>query len=47
MLVHAKLMKTFWAEALMTTTYVINRSPSVPLDDEIRERVWSGKDVMY
>ena len=32
MLAHAKLSKTFWAEALMTTTYVINRSPSAPLD---------------
>ena len=27
MLAHAKLPKTFWAEALSTTTYVINRSP--------------------
>ena len=25
MLAHAKLPKTFWAEALSTTTYVINR----------------------
>ena len=33
MLAHAKLPKTFWAEALSTTTYVINRSPSSPLDE--------------
>ena len=47
MLAHAKLQKTFWAEALMTTTYVINRSPSVPLDKDIPQRVWSGKDLSY
>ena len=35
MLAHAKLLKTFWAEALMTTTYMINRSPSVPLNRDI------------
>ena len=34
MLAHAKLPKTFWVEALMTATYVINRSPSTPLDGD-------------
>ena len=47
MLAHAKLPKTFWAEALMMTAYVINRSPSIPLDGDISYRVWSGKDVSY
>ena len=28
------IMERFWAEALSTTTYVINRSPSVPLDGD-------------
>ena len=32
MSIHAKLPKMCWGEALMTTTYVINRSPSTPLD---------------
>ena len=32
MLAHAKLSKMFWVEALMITTYVINISPSTPLD---------------
>ena len=45
MLAHAKLLKMFWAEALMTTTYVIKRSPAVPLDADIPQRVWSDKDV--
>ena len=44
---HAKLSKTFWAEALATTTYVINRSPSTPLDGDVPQRVWTGKDVSY
>ena len=35
MLAHAKLSKTFWAETLMTSTYVINRSPSAPLDGDV------------
>ena len=47
MLAHAKLSKTFWAEALMTTVYMINRSPSTPLDRDIPQRVWTGKDVSY
>ena len=47
MLAHAKLQKMFWVEAPMTTTYVIYRSPVVPLDDDIPQRVWSGKDVSY
>mgnify|MGYP000067078227 CR=1 FL=1 len=47
MLAHAKLPKTFWAEALMTAAYVINQSPSVPLDGDIPQRVWTGKDLSY
>ena len=38
MLAHAKLPNTFWAEALSTTMYVINRSPSVPLDGDVPRR---------
>ena len=47
MLAHAKLPKTFWAEALSTTTYVINRSPSMPLDGDTLQKVWTGKEVSY
>ena len=43
MLAHAKLPKTVWAEALSTTTYVINRSPSVPLEGDSPQKVWTGK----
>ena len=31
----------------MTTTYVINRSPSTLLDRDIPQRVWTSKDVSY
>ena len=30
----------------MTTIYVINRSPSIPVDTDIPQRVWSGKEVL-
>ncbi|KAL0333135.1 UNVERIFIED_CONTAM: hypothetical protein Scaly_2215000 [Sesamum calycinum] len=32
-------------EALLTSVYLINRSPSVPLLGKLRECVWTGKDV--
>jgi transposase InsO family protein len=47
MLRMAKLPKSFWAEAVQTACYLINRSPSVPLDFDIPERVWTGKDASY
>ena len=47
MLAHAKLSNTFWAEALMTTAYVINRSPSIPLDGDIPQKLWTNKDLSY
>ena len=47
MLAHAKLSKTFWAEALMTTTYVIKTSPSTRLDRDTPQRVWTSKDMSY
>ena len=47
MLKLAKLPKSFWGEAVNTAVYPINRSPSVPLDSDIPQRVWMGKDVPY
>ncbi|XP_047268802.1 uncharacterized protein LOC107871373 isoform X1 [Capsicum annuum] len=38
----AKLPKSFWGEAVQVACYLINRSPSVPL-----ERVWTYKEVSY
>ena len=47
MLAHCKLSKIFWAEALMIATYVINRSPSAPLDGDVPQIVWTDKEVLY
>ncbi|GKV52757.1 hypothetical protein SLEP1_g59325 [Rubroshorea leprosula] len=47
MLSHAKLPKPFWGEALKTAVYLINRSPSVVLNGDVPEKIWSGKEVSY
>ena len=41
------LSKSFWGEALSMVAYVLNRSPCVPLQHEVPEKVWSGKDISY
>ena len=43
----AKLPKSCWAEAMYTTVYMINRFPSVPLNGDVPQRVWTGKDISY
>ncbi|KZV39824.1 hypothetical protein F511_27827 [Dorcoceras hygrometricum] len=47
MLSMAKLPKPFWGEAVRAACYLINRSPSVPLNFEVPEKLWSGKDPSY
>lgn len=47
MLRMAKLPKSFWAEAVQTTWYLINRSPSIPLNFVIPKEVWSRRKVSY
>ena len=39
------LPKTFWADAVNTAAYLINRSPCVPLDFKLPEEMWQGKEV--
>jgi hypothetical protein len=43
MLSGAGLGQEFWAEAVGTTCYLVNRSPSSALDDKTPHEVWSGK----
>ncbi|KAL2480515.1 Reverse transcriptase Ty1/copia-type domain-containing protein [Abeliophyllum distichum] len=37
------LAKRFWAEALCTATYLINRSPSSTVNFKMPQELWSGK----
>ncbi|GKE07556.1 retrovirus-related pol polyprotein from transposon TNT 1-94 [Tanacetum coccineum] len=45
MRLHAGLLKMFWEDSINTTTYLINRGPSVPLGFRIPEEEWEGKEV--
>ena len=42
MLLSAKLPKIFWAEAIMTAVYLINKCPSTALNFKTPEEIWSG-----
>jgi hypothetical protein len=43
MLSSAELGQEFWAEAVGTACYLVNRSPSSMLDDKTPHEVWTGK----
>jgi hypothetical protein len=43
MLSGAELGHELWAEAVGTTCYLVNRSPSSTLDDKTPHEVWTGK----
>ena len=47
MLSMANLAPEFWGEAVLTTAYIVNRSPSSPLDFQIPEALWTGKQPSY
>ena len=43
----ANMGKEFWAEAVSTTCYLINRSLSMAIDCKILEEVWIGHHCGY
>lgn len=47
MLGAASLEKKFWAEAVNTACYVINRSPSTAIELKTPMEMWTGKPVDY
>ena len=47
MLSNARMSKRFWAEAANTACYLINRSPSIPLNNKTSIEVWSGTPTNY
>jgi transposase InsO family protein len=47
MISNARVSKRFWAEAASTACYLINRSPSIPLEKKTPIEVWSGTPADY
>ncbi|WKA06413.1 hypothetical protein VitviT2T_024312 [Vitis vinifera] len=47
MLYGSCLSKHFWGETVMTTCYLINRTPSSAIDFKTLEELWSGKPSNY
>ena len=43
----AKLPKHYWGEALSTAVYLINLSPSYPLQGDVPNMVFYDKEVSY
>lgn len=47
MLSFENLNKRFWGEAIHTTFYLINRSPSSAIGFKTSEELWNGKPACY
>ena len=47
MLSHAKLLKSHWAEAMLTTVYLVNECLLVPIKGDVLPRAWTVRNVSY
>jgi transposase InsO family protein len=47
MLSNANLRQELWAEAITTTCYLMNQSPSTTIECKIPEEVWKGHPCNY
>ncbi|KAH9659867.1 hypothetical protein KPL70_024018 [Citrus sinensis] len=47
MLINSKLPRSFWAKAVNTTNYLVNRSPSSTIGFKTPEELWKGKPANY
>ena len=47
MLINSKLSRCFWAEAMSTACYLVNRSPSTAIDFKTPEEIWSGRPPKF
>jgi len=47
MLINSKLLRSFWAEAVNTAIYLVNRSPSSAIGFKTPEELWKGKPANY
>jgi len=47
MLSNSRLNRSFWAEVVSIICYLVNRSPSTPIDFKAPIEVWSNKPTKY
>ncbi|XP_070044579.1 secreted RxLR effector protein 161-like [Nicotiana tomentosiformis] len=47
MILNVGLTNVFWAEAISTTCYIVNRAPSTPLNFKALKKIWSCTPINY
>lgn len=47
LLLGSKMQKSFWSEAVRTSVYLINRSPTSALNGEVPTHLWYGNSINY